>query len=224
MACEDLSDQCEVLAAQVAAVTSVLDHNRKAMQAESKRARRCTARARVGATPYVKEVALAAFALTDFVDPAPAARYLARASKKVVFENVEDLQEEIFIIENWFLELDSDKAASLTMPETTREMRVLNAAKKWVAEAATFAWVKETNLMKKVAPRAQRVKDVLLQHSLKHVPALEKEKAEGYDVKQSWCTSKWLQRFRQRWALKIGKLQVRDHVTEPELQKKAPGN
>ena len=68
------------------------------------------------------------------------------------------------------------------------------------------------------------MKDVLLQESLKHVPASDKEKVEGYDVKQSWCTSKWLQRFRQRWALKIGKLQVRDHVTEPELQKQAPGN
>ena len=62
------------------------------------------------------------------LDAAPAARYLAHASKKTLIKKVEDMQDELLIIESWFLGLDIERAAGLTMPETTRAIRVFNAA------------------------------------------------------------------------------------------------
>ena len=119
------------------------------------------------------------------------------------------------------MDLDSEKAAGLTMPATAWETRVFNAARRWLAEDLTFAWVKSTNLFKKVAPRAERVRQSLSYHALNHAASRGCDTANDESVRNSWCTSKWLQRFKRRWALRVGKLQVRDHVTETELQQKA---
>ena len=81
MASESLSATCDSLTAHVAAMGDLLEENRRAVQAAKKHEQRSNTITNSGATQYVKAVDLTVFALTDFLDPAPAARYLGHTSK-----------------------------------------------------------------------------------------------------------------------------------------------
>ena len=74
MASESLSATCDSLTAHVAAMGDLLEENRRAVQAAKKNEQRSNKITTYWATQYVKAVALTVFALTAFLDPAPAAR------------------------------------------------------------------------------------------------------------------------------------------------------
>ena len=120
--------------------------------------------------------------------------------------------------------LREEELFPLVHPVTLAEKRVTETAKKYIAGSSAASWVQRMNFCHHVAPPTS----VLLERYKANL------QAEGSDISAALSSSmvadhgrpgryakKWLQRFRKKWNLRVGKLSNETCIPATELRSKA---
>ena len=123
-----------------------------------------------------------------------------------------------------FAALREEELFPLVHPVTLAEKRVTETAKKYIAGSSAASWVQRMNFCHHVAPPTS----VLLERYKANL------QAEGSDISAALSSSmvadhgrpgryakKWLQRFRKKWNLRVGKLSNETCIPATELRSKA---
>ena len=127
-----------------------------------------------------------------------------------------------------YLEMQLDDVIRIELPETAADHRICTAARKFIAQRRTVAFVEQANSEKGVAPTARetaveliRCCDELDEH-MAH-PGLRRSLAEEHPKIQTSRRRirRWSQKFRADWGLGFGSLRSRDPMPEAQLVDKA---
>jgi hypothetical protein len=122
-------------------------------------------------------------------------------------------------LQNWFLSTDeAEKLKWSTHPPSPQGKAALKEAERFLDEWSLQDWVRKQNLEKGIAPLSgvvwsQREKMLNAAVAAGHVPTSRPAKQKH--------RLQWLRRWRLRWNIKLGTIQVREHVPAIDCQNKA---
>jgi len=195
----------------IEAETAEISRNLKnARQASSRHHHR---EERAGYTNLQVQVAIAVYVLTDLTSSAACYLQQQGTGQRNDAEPTQHATDALIdLVLTWYLEADLAEITAVHYPENDAHRRVRAAAEKFLVELAVVSDIRAANA-KGVAPASA---DVEVAYSLK---------AEAKDVPARAGTSsraklKWVARFRERWALRRGKLTAKPPLTDEDLRGK----
>lgn len=171
-----------------------------------------------GATEHQRSVALRAFVLSGY-DMAKAIAVAKHVAGKGHGADAVDQRTWEMIIEEAFMNTAVDELAVMGSWGAHPGIQSARTAERLLRECHLAHWVRETNIIKGVAPRTAVVLDRLSRSVA----------GEGFhaNVPLSVCPvvsgagRKWMWRWRHRWGGRVAKLRVRDPIPQAEIAEKA---
>jgi hypothetical protein len=174
---------------------------------------RARKRARFTVSEHVWKVACLIFALASTKEVA-----LSYLEKHSLREDL-DLEVETNRLELWYRSLSTHDVGNLFKnPSSKKHAGQMSKAQKHVAEHDLHQWVEEQNIKKGIAPPSGTVLKKM--HRIRQ----EQESASGalsFPAQLQRSKLQWLKRWRRRWCVVQGRIQLREHVTAEEAMAKA---
>ena len=125
------------------------------------------------------------------------------------------------VVSEWYLQISEAQELLWHFPVSNKEIHIQQSALEWVAQYRVTQWVKTQNHDHGVAPASmemfEKFVDICNSLGVKRVPILENMlHSAGRNARQ------WSLRFRRRWAMRLGRLKVREPCTPSDIRLKVP--
>jgi hypothetical protein len=167
-------------------------------------------------TPYQIGLVLHVYVLTGRDARAASALYAQLCRRDMALPSE---SERINHIEEWYLKAPLDQLVKCEAPDSASEKCCRDKAVKWVAQYRAANYVLETNRTG-VAPSSRSVSEQYVRH---HPPCVD-EFGERVALLpgSSRGQRKWMQRFRARWQMRLGRLKQAKELQPHEIGLKVP--
>lgn len=127
----------------------------------------------------------------------------------------------------WLAEMSFDEAQAFLEPHGLQQVRIVDEAKRFLAEAAAAQWVRSMNEEHHVAPPTidlvRQYQLVLQQHGHNLTRPLESSmlRRDGVGGRPGRFMKAWRRQFRKRWQLRLGSLSNQVSLPSDEVRSKA---
>ena len=130
-----------------------------------------------------------------------------------------DIEEALKLLEDEYLATEPEKIADILDGAAAGwPKHIFQEAARFRQDFILFTWIRDQNINQGVAPSP---KLVTLWRRVGTTTASDPHGEDADMVALTFGEKKWLQRFRRRWAITLGKVPVGDVIPLPSLRQKA---
>lgn len=182
-----------------------------------KRARREQISAqRSGYSAFKVTLSIAVYILSGH-DLTIAAAFLRQQRKHEPAESDDFLQG---LVAQWYLDSHELFEAGVFDPSTEAEKKLRRDALEWLAEYQTYCWILQQNVLG-MAPANMQMLGEFMERCRALGAEHQATAAEHLQHQQGRGARKWSHRFRQKWNIRMGKLNTREPSSPSEVTDKA---